>query len=396
MVAAPAACLSDELPPAVDVLVIGAGIIGCAVAVRLAAHGLGVCVVDRLGPAAGSSSAGEGNVLVSDKLPGADLALALRSVALWRQLGERLGREIEFELKGGVVVARSDEERAGLFALAREQQLQGARVQLLDPEELHRMEPELSRDLAGGVFYEQDAQVQPMLVVAAHIAELRRLGGRVVRGAEVLGAGLDSAGRIRSVMTSIGAVAAEVCVVNAAGPWASFVAERLGVSVPVTPRRGHVLVTEPVPQVTEHKVYEAGYVGAIHGTNSQWTVSAVVESTASGTMLLGSSREFVGFSRRSNPEIVAAIARRSLSLFPSLEGVRLLRTYLGFRPATPDRLPILGEDPSLPGLLHATGHEGAGIGLAEVTGEVIEDLVLGRTPHLDLGPFTPRRFVASE
>jgi glycine/D-amino acid oxidase-like deaminating enzyme len=71
-----------------------------------------------------------------------------------------------------------------------------------------------------------------------------------------------------------------------------------------------------------------------------------------------------------------------------------MRTYVGFRPATPDRLPIVGPDPAIAGLLHATGHEGAGVGLAEVTGEAIEDLVLGRPAGLDLAPFSPARFAA--
>jgi glycine/D-amino acid oxidase-like deaminating enzyme len=111
-------------------------------------------------------------------------------------------------------------------------------------------------------------------------------------------------------------------------------------------------------------------------------------------MLIGSSRELVGFSPTVNPAIVSAIAREAISLFPSLADARLIRIYVGFRPASPDGLAILGVDPSVGRLLHASGHEGAGIGLAEVTGEVIEDLVLGRQPQLDLGPYSPGRFTA--
>jgi glycine/D-amino acid oxidase-like deaminating enzyme len=384
----------DELPSSVDIVVIGAGIIGSAIAARLATQDISVCVVDRFEPAAGCSSAGEGNILVSDKLPGADLALALRSALLWRELGAKLGNEIEFEPKGGLVVARTDEELTKLFALARDQQLQGVRARFLSPDELRTVEPTLSEQVAGGVFYDDDAQVQPMRAVSAYVAETRRLGGRVVAGAEVLGAEFDQERRIRYVMTTAGRVEAGTCVVNAAGPWAGELAGRFGAKVPVVPRRGHVLVTEPVSPITGHKVYEASYVGDIRGTGSDWTVSAVVEATLSGTMLLGSSREFIGFSRMTNPAIVAAIARQAIGLFPCLNGVRLMRTYLGFRPATPDGLPIIGRDTSIPGLLHATGHEGAGIGLAEGTAEAIEDLVLGRVSAIDMSPFSPERFDA--
>lgn len=382
----------DELPASADVVVIGAGMIGSAIGTRLAAHDISVCILDRYEPAAGCSSTGEGNILVSDKLPGADLALALRSALLWRELGAKLGDEIEYDPKGGLVVAHSDEELTELFALARSQQLQGVRTRFLAPDDLRTVEPSLSENLAGGVFYDDDAQVQPMRAVGAHIAEIRRLGGRVVAGAEVVGAEFGHERRIRSVTTSAGRIEAGSYVVNAAGPWASELAQRLGTAVPVVPRRGHVLVTEPVSPITDHKVYEANYVGSIHGGGSEWTVSAVVEATVSGTMLLGSSRESVGFARTPNPAIVAAIARSSVALFPCLERVRLMRTYVGFRPATPDRLPIIGRDASIPGLLHATGHEGAGIGLAEATAEAIEDLVLGRAPTIELAPYSPGRF----
>lgn len=382
----------DELPASVDILVIGAGIIGTAIGARLAAQDISVCVLDRYEPAAGCSSAGEGNILVSDKLPGADLALALRSAHLWRELGARLGEQIEFEPKGGLVVAHTGEELAELFALARDQQLQGVRARFLDSDELLTIEPWLSEELAGGVLYDDDAQVQPMRAVGAYVAEVRRLGGRVVVGTEVLGAEYDHERRIRYVTTSAGRVETGAYVVNAAGPWAGELAGRLGTALPVVPRRGHVLVTEPVSPITGYKVYEASYVGGIHNEATGWTVSSVVEATASGTMLLGSSRESIGFSRTTNPAIVAAIARRAVALYPCLRSVRLMRTYFGFRPATPDRLPIIGQDTSIPGLLHATGHEGAGIGLAEATAEAIEDLVLGRASAIDLEPFSPGRF----
>ena len=181
---------------------------------------------------------------------------------------------------------------------------------------------------------------------------------------------------------------------NASGPWAGEVARHLGTAVPVEPRRGHVLVTEPEPLFVRHKVYEAGYVSTVHDDGTGLACSAVVEATRSGTMLLGSSREFVGFSRELDPEVIRTIAARAVALFPDLARARLMRAYVGFRPTTPDRLPIIGADRSVGGVYHATGHEGAGIGLALVTAEIVETLVLGQTPPMDLAPFAPERFAA--
>ena len=349
-------------------------------------------MLDRAAPAAGSSSSGEGNVLVSDKLPGPDLDFAIRSVQLWRELAARDGAAFEFQPKGGVVIAHDGAQLGALHELAAAQSRAGARVELLGPEELAELEPMLSRSLAGGAFYPDDCQVQPMLAVARHVRVIRAAGGAVARGSEVVGCDLDASGGIVALRTTGGTIAVGHCVVNAAGPWSGLVARRLGSDLAVHPRRGHILVTEPVGEITPHKVYEAAYVGNIHDDGAGWSCSSVVESTASGTMLLGSSREFAGWSRTVDERIVAAIASRAVALFPVLAGVRLLRTYVGFRPATPDRLPVIGWDGSVGRLLHASGHEGAGIGLAEATAEAVESLLLGRQPPVDLAPFRPDRF----
>jgi len=383
------------LPAGVEVLVVGAGIIGAAVASRLAAAGLDVCLLDRLGPAAGTSSAGEGNVLVSDKVPGPDLALALRGVELWHELAGEAGERVEFEAKGGLVVAHDEKELDALFTLAESQSQLGAHVELVAAGALHELEPALTEDLRGGAYYEQDCQVQPMAAVDFLVRQFGAHGGRLVRGAEVVGAEHDGQGILRSVRTTMGTVAVGTCVVNASGPWAGEVARRLGTGIPVEPRRGHVLVTEPEPPFVRHKVCEAGYVSTVHDDGTGLACSAVVEATRSGTMLLGSSREFVGFSRELDPEIIRTIAARAVALFPDLARARLMRAYVGFRPTTPDRLPIIGADSAVGGLYHATGHEGAGIGLALVTAEIVESLLFGRAPSMDLAPFAPARFAAA-
>jgi D-hydroxyproline dehydrogenase subunit beta len=376
------------------VVVVGAGLVGTAVAARLAAAGVDVTVIDRAGPAAGTSSSGEGDLLVSDKLPGPELALSLRGIELWRQLDEKEGPGFEFEKKGGLVVARDEAGLEGLWSLARDQKTQGVAVELVAGDDLQQLEPALSRELRGGAVYAEDCQVQPMLAVARHVCEVVRHGGRVVAGVNVLRAERDNNGDISALVTSAGKVAVGRWVVNAAGPWAGELAGRLGARIPVAPRKGHVLVTEPLPPLVRRKVFEASYVGSVHRTDAERTCSSVIEETAGGTMLLGSSRESVGFSYDFDADVVATVARRAIAIVPGLAGARLMRAYVGFRPATPDRLPIIGSDTSVGRLLHATGHEGAGVGLAQVTAEMVQSLVLGEPPALDIVPFAPDRFDA--
>jgi D-hydroxyproline dehydrogenase subunit beta len=365
--------------------------VGAATAARLAATGRRVCVVDRAGPLGGTTAAGEGNILVSDKLPGPELELALRSVALWHTFAGEVGADIEFEAKGGVVVAHDQAQLAALHELAGRKQAAGAEAIALDPAALRDVEPAISGRLVGGVCYPQDAQVQPMRAAVAYLADAGRRGARVTGGADVIGLETGPGGAASAVVTSRGRVAAPV-VVNAAGPWSGTVAGRLGSALPVTPRRGHILVTEPLPPLIRHKVYEADYVGAVVSDAAGLQCSAVVEGTASGTVLIGSSRELAGFSQAPDPAALAEMAGRAIALFPFLARVRAIRAYTGFRPASPDHLPVIGPDPAVPGLYHATGHEGAGIGLAPATAELITALIDRAEPPVDAVPFAPDRF----
>ena len=120
--------------------------------------------------------------------------------------------------------------------------------------------------------------------------------------------------------------------------------------------------------------------------------SPVVEGTAAGTVLIGASRERVGFDRALPVPVVRRLAAQAVRLFPFLASVALMRSYLGFRPYCPDHLPVIGPDPRAPGLFHACGHEGAGIGLAAGTGHLLAQLLTGATPDPDLAPFRPDRF----
>ncbi|WP_328403360.1 NAD(P)/FAD-dependent oxidoreductase [Nocardia sp. NBC_00403] len=119
--------------------------------------------------------------------------------------------------------------------------------------------------------------------------------------------------------------------------------------------------------------------------------SAVVESTRGGPLLLGSSRRQCGFDDRLRPDSLAAIARRALHLFPVFADVAIMRAYGGFRPYVDDHLPVIGPDSRLPGLWHATGYEGAGIGLSVGTAQLLTSALIGRPDRVDIAPFAVDR-----
>ena len=152
-----------------------------------------------------------------------------------------------------------------------------------------------------------------------------------------------------------------------------------------------VLVTTRMPHRIFHKVYDGDYFGATQSSDAALQTSSVVESTAAGTVLIGSSREQVGFDKRLRVDVLREIAAKALRLFPFLAGASVMRSYGGFRPFMPDHLPVIGEDHRMPGLWHATGHEGAGIGLSLATAELILAAMLGRPAPLDAARFSPAR-----
>ncbi|MET8137090.1 FAD-binding oxidoreductase [Streptomyces sp. NPDC005251] len=375
-------------PFACDVVVVGAGMVGAACALYAARAGLDVAVVDRGPVAGGTTGAGEGNLLVSDKEPGPELGLALLSGRLWADLAEEHAEAIEYEAKGGVVVASTPEGLAALESFAAGQRAAGVLAEPVAADQLHDLEPYLAPGLAGAVHYPQDTQVMPALA-AAHL--LRASGARLLTGRTVTEVLRARDGSVRGVRTDRGDLRAPA-VVNAAGTWGAGVASLAGVTLPVLPRRGFVLVTEPLPRRVRHKVYAADYVADVASDSAALQTSPVVEGTAAGPILIGASRERVGFDRSFSLPVVRELAAGATRLFPFLSQVRALRTYLGFRPYLPDHLPAIGPDPRAPGLFHACGHEGAGIGLSTGTGHLIAQVLAGRTPDLDLAPFRPDRF----
>jgi len=306
-----------------DVVVIGAGVVGACCARACAEAGLSVIVVDRGAVASGTTGGGEGNILVSDKEPGPELDLALLSRDLWAQMAGALGDSFELDPKGGLVVAARPQTYEHLLRFADEQRACGVMAETVAAADLAKLEPRISRDLVGGVFYPQDMQVQPMMA-AAHLIEAARATGRatLMTDCTVTGIDRDASGAISSVRTAQGVISTRH-VINAAGTWGG---------------------------------------------------------------------ERVGFDQTVDWQVVGRLARQAIEIFPFLADVQLLRTYGGFRPYCPDHLPVVGRDPRVPGLFHACGHEGAGVGLAAATGHVIAQSIAGEPTSVDLAPFSAARF----
>jgi glycine/D-amino acid oxidase-like deaminating enzyme len=135
---------------------------------------------------------------------------------------------------------------------------------------------------------------------------------------------------------------------------------------------------------------ELGYLRSAHSMTAS-SVAFNVQPRATGQLLIGSSRELVGWNPAVNSTMVGRMLRRATDFIPALARLRAVRTWTGFRPATPDKLPLIGSWSPSPGLWIAAGHEGLGITTALGTGRLIADLMLGRRPPIDPAPFDPTR-----
>lgn len=378
-------------------VVIGAGIVGAACARSLAMAGIDVVIIDRSTAVSGTTARGEGNLLISDKAPGPELTMALAAYERWPQLitelAAELGEEfpsIEYEAKGGLVVATTEDGAAQLLRFATAQRTAGVDAREITVAKALTLEPHLNPAVTAAVHYPQDSQVQPVIAAEALLASARKHGARVMQSTRIISPIVDGDGALVGVVTDRGEIRADATVI-AAGPWSGEVASTLGVTLPVRPRHGMVLVTSRMPQRVFHKVYDADYVGAVGSGDAALQTSSVVESTPSGTVLIGSSRHQIAFDARLRPDTISEIAAKAIQLFPFLADTAIIRTYGGFRPFMPDHLPLVGADPRLSGLWHATGHEGAGIGLAPVTGELLVAMISGSTPTLEPAPYSPSR-----
>lgn len=382
-----------------DVVVIGAGVVGCSVAYQLAMRRARVCVIERTGIASGTTSASAGHISVQGRVPGPALELTLANLALLQTLAAELPRDIEFVQCGGTIVAEDEDEYRLLRAFVRIQ-AKHVDIRFLEAEELRRVEPGLSPRFLGATYSPLDGSVSPMGLARALACGARALGTEFLLGAPVTDL-VHRAGKVEGVRTPRETVSAPV-VVNAAGVWSPEVTCLVGLEVPVIPRKGQLLVSEPAPPVLHTIVSHAGHVPFTEfGLDPPATLEGELHKKRymrqsrspgfRGRVYIGSTSEFVGFDRRNTPDGLHQLAEYAVATIPALKGVTLLRSWAGLRPRSRDGRFIIGEAPGLRGFYLATGHDSIGILHSGMTGKLLAELIVEGKPSLSLDQFAPGR-----
>jgi len=380
------------LPSKADVVVIGGGVIGSSVAYHLSKRKMSVVLLEKKGLVSGTSGACDGLVYLQSKRPGAHLKLALESRKRFDSLQHELGRDIEFRSHGGVIVIETQEELEAMRLFVEEQKQTGLEVSLLDGRQARELEPSLSEGILGCTYSPLDGQVNPIALALAFLRRAKEKGAKIIPHTEVKGFSLES-DRIVNVRTAAGTIETKK-VVNAAGVHAPEIGRMVGVEIPIRPRRGQIVVTEAYAPLLQRGLLSAKYIAAKYNPALAETgeLGLSIEQTKSGGFLLGSTREFVGFDRRTTWSAMRRIAVQTSRILPALRDFRVIRTFAGLRPSSPDGLPILGPVPNVEGLFLAAGHEGDGIALSPITGQIIAEWIEEGSPGMDVSPFNVERF----
>ena len=365
---------------ATDVAIIGGGIMGSAIALRLCQRGLGVTVIERGIPGAEASSAAAGILgpQMEAEGPGPLLELGLKSRALYpalaAELRELTGIDVGYDRSGVLAVAFDEAGEAALSARRAWQLGRGLRVDSLSGEAARAREPALGPAVRAALAFTDDAQVVARELARAFSQAAAGAGARFLTGRYVRRVLID-----KDAVTGVeldGDVLPAGVVVVAAGSWSGLVE---GSGVPPTvvrPARGQLVSIETRPPLFRHVVSAPG---------------GYLVPRRDGTVLAGSTVEMAGFRKEVTVGGLAGILTMARTVIPALADAPVTGSWSNFRPFTEDHLPVLGAT-RVRGLVLATGHFRNGILLAPITAQAIAELVATGHAAIDLSPFAIERF----
>lgn len=371
------------MPSLSDVVIVGGGIIGSAIAYNLVRAGAKVTVLERDGVASGASGVGAGmlSVIEGTRHDKSMFALGRASLRLVKDttaaLREETGLDPEYVQVGMVRVAFNDREEQALRALQETAKAEGMEVDWLKQEDLLPTEPGLSSDIIGALYSLGEHQIRANRLTEAFARAAANRGADYRLGAFT--AGLMCQGqRVTGVHLADGSHLSADHVVIAAGPWSGQLTADLGVSIPVRPVRGQLVHLHSVARVIRMSVVYGG---------------SYITPKVDGTLIVGATQEEAGFDRRSTAEGVASLLNLAPQLVPALATAEVTAVKVGLRPGTPDDLPILGPVPGWDGLSVATGHFRSGVVLSPITGKLVAEAIISGAIDPLLRPFSLGRFL---
>jgi glycine oxidase len=363
-----------------DVVIVGGGAIGLSIAFALAREGICATVLDRRDLGREASWAGAGLIPPVGENRSRQPLVALRSWSAelypaWSAvLAEETGIDIGYRRTGGVDVAWTDLEDQELRATAGRWRAEGIAHERLARGDYSRVEPALNPDLKAVYYLPDRAQVRNPRLLRALMTAICQRGGRLMPWNGVEGFRVKDR-RVTAVSTSVGDLPCRTVVV-AAGAWSGLLLETVGVHAPTPPFKGQiVLLRSERPLIRRVVEYGKNYL----------------VPRDDGRALVGATEENVGFESMPTSQVTRELLDLAIRLCPVLSEAEVEATWAGLRPGSFDSKPYIGQAPGYENVIVASGHKRAGLQLAPATAELVVDIVLGRTPRLDLSPFRLNR-----
>ncbi|MGG3873041.1 glycine oxidase ThiO [Brevibacillus laterosporus] len=369
-----------------DIIVIGGGIIGLAIATELAPVGMTVTLIEKgvFGGEASVAAAGMLAPLKEFTKPGPLLDMGIRSLELYKnwvlELKEATGIDCQLSTAGILTVAMTDMEEEWLQERYQWQKSEGYDIRLLSGKEVQKQEPHLSKMVRQAIYSSHEADINNRLLVEALVIQAKNRHVRLLQNTAVIR--LKHTGRkMTGVVTEKGELEANHVIV-AAGAWTADILRQVGVNVPVYPVRGQIAAVDSNHLPLSHVVFgKNGYLVPKQDRR----------------IIVGATEDLAGFDRSSTVYGVSKVLTGAMSIVPAISEAPFLQAWAGLRPATADGHPILGPVPNWSGLTLACGHYRNGILLAPITAKLIAEYVSSdETEHMN--PFLPNRFslVSSE
>ena len=368
------------MPEKADAVIIGGGVMGCAIAYNLAREGLKPVVIERSDIGGEASGANGGGVRQSARNL-KEMPLAIESIQMYGQLHDELGMDIEYVREGNLRLCTSEEELDTMRKSVENQKAANLELEMLDRKQVLNINPHIGEKVLGASFCPTDGHVNPFLTTYAFFQKAKRLGARIFTHEEVKGIRLQKS-RVSAVITDKQTIETDL-VVNAAGVAGRKVANMVGLDLPMRPVFSEAMISEPYPPLFKQMIGHAK--GLFYG-----------RQTVHGSFFWGG---FVGTEQFIHREgkplfhfIGPAISDMVIDFFPILKNVNIIRTWSGLIAQISDGIPVLGFTEEVPGFVFATGFSGHGFGLAPVIGRLICELIMDCQTSIPINDFCFGRF----
>jgi sarcosine oxidase subunit beta len=371
-------------PRTADIVIIGAGAIGCSIAYHFGLRGSkNVVVLEQEFVGSGTTSKAAGGIRVQFPTD-IEIQFSMQSLEFFRHFQEEMGVNPHLRQVGYLFLLGSQpdiEQYTRQIALQRQY---GLDVRLLTPDDVKAIVPQLRvDDLLAAVYSPQDGYADPHTVVQAYATRARQLGVKILEQTEVTGIRLQR-DRVVGVDTTSGAIDTSL-VINAAGPWAARVAEMVGGKVPVYPRRRHIFVTEPFSDFVNPSPLVIDRTSGFYYRTEGRSI----------LMSPGDVQEVQGYKVAIDWSMAEETARKAVRRVPVLERAGIMSGWAGLRPLTPDEHAIIDYMPGVEGLVCAIGFCGHGFQHSPAAGKVVTEMILDGKPSMDISPLSFARFQGS-